>query len=280
MAGDWLKIEKATARKPEVLRLAELLSIHPDHAFGICFRFWSWCDDHLTNGNAASVTRITIDNAVDRPGFADALVSVGWLRDRNSSLEVPNFDRHISQSAKSRALTAGRVADHKRRKGNAPSVSDALPIEEKRIEEKNKTKTEDPPNPPQSRGDSPPSDLADGSADLPEQAKAWNANASLPAVRSMSADRKRHLRARLADPWWREHWREGIAAVAGSAFCRGENDRGWVATFDWFVKPGTLVKVLEGKYAGQPRAGPQSQAASDKQAKMDRARKIAFGGGQ
>lgn len=30
MAGDWIKVEKATARKPEVLRLADLLQVHPD----------------------------------------------------------------------------------------------------------------------------------------------------------------------------------------------------------------------------------------------------------
>lgn len=52
MAGDWIKVEKATSRKPEVLRIAAALGVHPDHAFGLCFRFWCWCDDHLKSANA------------------------------------------------------------------------------------------------------------------------------------------------------------------------------------------------------------------------------------
>jgi len=35
MAGDWIKIEKATARKPEILRMSELLSVTPDRL--VCF---------------------------------------------------------------------------------------------------------------------------------------------------------------------------------------------------------------------------------------------------
>jgi hypothetical protein len=34
------------------------------------------------------------------------------------------------------------------------------------------------------------------------------------------------------------------------AFCRGENDRGWRANFDWALKPTSIAKVLEGNYAG------------------------------
>ena len=132
MAGDWIKIEKSTLRKPEVLRISEMLSIDVDHAFGLCVRFWCWCDDHLTDGNAHSVTKVTLDTLLNRSGFSEALIEVGWLQSRNGSIVVPNFDRHLSQTAKNRSLTSQRVASHKKRKGNAASVSTALPIEEKR----------------------------------------------------------------------------------------------------------------------------------------------------
>lgn len=103
MAGDWIKVEKATARKPEVLAIAEILQIHPDHAFGLCVRFWFWCDDQLKTCHAKSVTNVTLDYVVGHTGFANALLEVGWLLARNGSLEVPNFDRHLSESAKKRA---------------------------------------------------------------------------------------------------------------------------------------------------------------------------------
>lgn len=140
MAGDWLKVEKDTPDKPEVLAIAAKLSITPDEAFGKCFRIWRWFDSHTTEGNAASVTTSLLDALVNRSGFGDALVSVGWLASNESGLQVPNFGRHMGQSAKQRGLTAKRVADFKKKsnaKGNAPIVTDALPREEKRREDIN-----------------------------------------------------------------------------------------------------------------------------------------------
>ncbi len=135
MAGDWMKVEKDTPEKPEILALAAALSITPDEAFGKCFRFWRWADSQLVDGNARGVTQSVIDALVGRHGFADVLLEVGWLQVRNGSLVIPNFERHMSQTAKSRALTANRVSQHKKRKGNARVTLHALPREEKRIEE-------------------------------------------------------------------------------------------------------------------------------------------------
>ena len=39
-----------------------------------------------------------------------------------------------------------------------------------------------------------------------------------------------------------------INNVHNSDFLRGENNRGWMITFDWFVKPNNFTKVLEGNY--------------------------------
>lgn len=108
MAGDWLKIEKSTARKPEVILIAAAMSIHPDEAFGICFRFWCWCDDQISDGKIRGFTESLIDATIDRKGFASALVSVGWLEAKNGLISIPNFDRHLSNSAKTRAESAIR----------------------------------------------------------------------------------------------------------------------------------------------------------------------------
>ncbi len=45
-------------------------------------------------------------------------------------------------------------------------------------------------------------------------------------------------------------WPAVVRRIAASAFCTGTNDRGWKADPDWLLKPGTAVKVLEGKYDG------------------------------
>jgi hypothetical protein len=116
------------------MRIAAKLGIHQDHAFGLCFRFWAWCDDNLGNGNAIGVTSVMLDALLDRDGFASALIEVGWLQVRNGSLVVPNYDRHLSENAKKRALSSERTAKSRLRKCNANSVTEALP--EKRREEK------------------------------------------------------------------------------------------------------------------------------------------------
>jgi hypothetical protein len=68
-----------------------------------------------------------------------------------------------------------------------------------------------------------------------------------PAVRKMTAQRKRQLKARLRDSTLDE-WMQAMAALERSAFCRGENDRGWRADFDFLLQPKSFTKLLEGAY--------------------------------
>lgn len=59
-------------------------------------------------------------------------------------------------------------------------------------------------------------------------------------------------------------WREVIARIAASDFCRGAGNRGWRATPDWLLRPETAPRVLEGQYDdGRPGAAataPTSRA--------------------
>lgn len=146
MSSEWLKVQKITPDKPEVWAIASGLGLDPDAVFGKLFRVWSWFDEHSESGNAPSVTAALLDRVVGVTGFCDAVVAAGWMFNDGTTLTLPNFDRHNGKTAKSRALTAKRVADHKRSgnaKGNAPSVTTALPRKEK---EKKKSNT--PPKPP------------------------------------------------------------------------------------------------------------------------------------
>lgn len=53
----------------------------------------------------------------------------------------------------------------------------------------------------------------------------------------------------------REHGKdkvlEAIENIKASNFLQGMNDKGWVITFDWFVKPNNFVKVLDGNYSNR-----------------------------
>ena len=142
MAGDWIKIEHVMPDKPEVYAIAERLELDPDAVAGKLLRVWIWADQQTIDGNAASVTEALLKRVTGVTGFVDAMIDVGWLEPYSTEgvggFRFTNFDRHNGQSAKSRALTARRVASHKRKgnaKGNARSVTQALPREEKRREE-------------------------------------------------------------------------------------------------------------------------------------------------
>ncbi len=134
MAGDWIKIENVTPDKPEIDVLAELLDVSVNEVIGGLVRLWIWADQQTLDGNAPSVTKSAIDRHSGVTGLADAMRSdrVRWLvGSENGGFQFPNFDRHNGQTAKTRGLTAKRVAKSKKRSGNAEVTPGALPREQR-----------------------------------------------------------------------------------------------------------------------------------------------------
>ena len=72
---------------------------------------------------------------------------------------------------------------------------------------------------------------------------------SLPKVQGASAKRKQAIKAR-----WIElkqnlnNFKELFVKVEQTDFLKGNNDRNWMATFDWLLKSDNINKVLEGNY--------------------------------
>ncbi|WP_330216529.1 DnaT-like ssDNA-binding domain-containing protein [Pseudomonas sp. AM8] len=132
MAGDWIKFELTTLDKPEVCQIADLAGIDPDAVVGKLMRVWGWFDQQTENGNAPSVSKKLLDRLVGVIGFCEHMKSVDWMIEAQGVISLPHFDRHNGKTAKNRLLTAKRVANHKasNAKGNASSVSDALPKED------------------------------------------------------------------------------------------------------------------------------------------------------
>ena len=112
MAGDWIKLEHATIDKPEVRQLARLLKKSHAETFVLLLRFWMWIDLNCSNGDVDGVALCDIDDIVTHKGFATALQEVKWLEVEGSppKIRIPNFEYHMSQSAKKSALNAKRQA--------------------------------------------------------------------------------------------------------------------------------------------------------------------------
>lgn len=109
MAGDWIKVQKDTPDKPEVLAIASRLDIDPDAVVGKLVRIWSWFDTHTIDGNAQSVTFSFVDRLCGVTGFAQKVADVGWLERVGENLRLPNFGYHNGQTAKTRALGKNRA---------------------------------------------------------------------------------------------------------------------------------------------------------------------------
>jgi len=76
----------------------------------------------------------------------------------------------------------------------------------------------------------------------------WNSIAAVSKVRVFNDKRKQTFRARLKDEWWRENYREALARIPTIPFLVGANEKKWVATVEWFLRPSSVTKVLEGRY--------------------------------
>lgn len=99
-----------------------------------------------------------------------------------------------------------------------------------------------------------------GAAEVEEFQKAWNSLPQLfPKIKIMSSGRKRTLGARLKERDWRENYKRALALIPSSQFLSGGNERKWKAEPDWFLRPDTVAKILEGKYASTETGTKEEQ---------------------
>lgn len=77
--------------------------------------------------------------------------------------------------------------------------------------------------------------------------EAWNKTNSIPAAR-ITEKRRKSINARLGDSYFRDNFETAISKIAASDFCAGKNDRGWRPDIDWFLRPDSIVRTMEGKY--------------------------------
>lgn len=87
--------------------------------------------------------------------------------------------------------------------------------------------------------------------------QAWNsAKGNTPVKpingRLMLTDaRRKHFRARIRDPVW--DWRAALAKFPLQTVIAQPD--GWKPDMDWFLKPDSVTRILEGKYDWTPRNG-------------------------
>lgn len=151
MRRPWIKVETATPDKPEICTIAASLRLSEDAVLGKLVRLWSWVEVNHIHANDMGVTKEFLDKLVGRKGFAAALADCGWLLERDGKLGLKNLERHNGGLAKVRALTAHRVALHRKRKSsnvinalqNTPPVNKKIEISTTNFNAENNVSNDD-----------------------------------------------------------------------------------------------------------------------------------------
>ena len=127
MTAHWIKVEKDTPAKPEVMRLAALLDIDEFTVVGHLIAFWSWVDSNLSPECPRTQGTIRgLDRIAGRAGFCEAMIAVGWLSHSEGMFEIPKMGRHMGKSAKMRA----EDQEKKQRKRDRQKASEKRPPEQ------------------------------------------------------------------------------------------------------------------------------------------------------
>lgn len=144
MAGDWIPMRLDLREDPAVVFMATELKVREEVIVGYLHAVWSWFSRQSGDG-LATIRRHDLARVLNLPDFPSLMVRAGWLietikEDGTALLEVPNWDRWLSNSAKNRLKkTAQRQSQRCRQ--NVANVGDkkATTVQERRVKKKRRS---------------------------------------------------------------------------------------------------------------------------------------------
>ncbi len=246
----WIESHTVVARHRKTLALARALGVEVVTAVGHIHCLWHSAleqqeDGDLNGWSDAMIAELSLWKG-DSAQFVVALQDNGFLDGRllHDWLDY-----------------AGRYLTNKYRSANPQRLKEIYKIHSVRLKS-DSSRTKDrpigrtlvsPPNldnlPNQDNQTIPKGPAEKPPASSPRLFELWNQECkSLPKVLEMTPKRKDKERLRIGerDP---NAWRAVFRRIEKSSFCRGQNERGWKATYDWAMENAeNSVKVLEGKY--------------------------------
>lgn len=90
---------------------------------------------------------------------------------------------------------------------------------------------------------------------------AWNSLSKDTAIKPVSKMKSTSQRYKMLNARIKEYSIDdvlrAIENIRHSDFLKGNNNRGWIITFDWFVKPNNFPKVFDNNYADSGIGKPQ-----------------------
>ena len=80
MAGDWIKMRGNLWDDPRVSKLVDLTGSSEAAVIGALYWLWATADQHTEDGCMPGLNLRQIDRKTGVPGFAAAMVEIGWIR--------------------------------------------------------------------------------------------------------------------------------------------------------------------------------------------------------
>jgi len=122
----WQRIRIGLREEPEVIAIADALGMDRDLVVGKLVRFWGWAKRVSNEGRLPGFSSARLDDHLEAPGFAAALLDVGWLVADPHGLSLPRYRKHnYLDPARQKDLTRERVRRHRAKKRNAGNAPDA-----------------------------------------------------------------------------------------------------------------------------------------------------------
>jgi len=192
---------------------------------------------------------VDLDDIAELPGAGVAMQVAGWVREVADGLIFPAFFavHNVDPMEATRAKAAARQRRYRDRKAlRNGDVTDGATVthrvEESRVE--NNTKGVPP---------CPVDDIVDAF------------NETFGRQCRVTAKRQRALAVRWREDDWRANWRQALDRAGPSAFLNGHNDRGWRIDLDFFLKPDTVAKILDGNYDNRTNSTQRGGSKQDHQ---------------
>jgi hypothetical protein len=259
MAGlPWFRVEVDLTDHPKIHALEARVG---DSALSYVVRLWSWTMRYAARGRLADGARTALESACRWRGVSGelvaALIATGFLDEVTGGLEVHDWWVSQGKVVEKAENDARRKRERRADGAGTARAASADGAGTRRDETRRDETIIEEGKPP------PPLELVVVAPEVTEQPHrlqtVWN---DLKAPEQPRWKETSKARKAKADSRWKERddWPEVVKRIAASSFCRGTNDRGWVADPDWLLKPDTATKVLEGKY--DDRAGTQTNNRS------------------
>jgi len=256
-------------------KLCIMLSLPEPWVLGHLERMWLTCHMSDKDGfQSAEDTEIAAgwvgDKLPERDGvpteqfkrgeFVAACVEVGFLdKADGESLQVHNYLRHAPNHVKDKA---------RKRQERRPELSQFVQDESGKSRKVQDCPGKSPPSvslPSDPLRSDPSKDqdqekiLVNSEAEIDpsvsEILDSWTKMATeneLPTPRKPKngSSRLKTLKVRAKDKEWLKEYQEALERIQRCPFLLGNSDGGWKADIDWFLRPDSVGKILEGKYDG------------------------------